>query len=621
MALNRYPAWKNGLIVLIVILGIIYALPNLFGENPALQILGTRGQTIDQALVNQIDTELKDKGYAVKDITHNDKSILIRLLNADEQLPAQEDLKTLLGNNYIVALSLAPAAPQWLQNIGATPLKLGLDLRGGVHFLMEVDIESALRQRLESYQNEIRAALRKENIRYSGIELNRQNQLVIRFKDKLMEQKASDFLKREFDQLSFLPSDVATNAYALVGGFTQTAETEIRDYVMEQSMTTLRNRVNELGVSEASVERQGTQRIIVQLPGILDTARAKEIIGKTATVQFLLVDENADPYAAVRGRIPPSDKVIYDREGEPHVFHSRVILSGNQIIGATSSYDEYNRPEVNIRIGGNTRNFTKTTQENIGKAMGTIYIETRYEPKIINGEEKRVKQTVEEVISIATIQSALGNRFRITGLASPEEARNLALLLRAGALPAPIDIIEERTIGPSLGEENIKKGFLSVLVGLILLLVFMLFYYNAFGIIADIALIVNLVLLLSILSAIGATLTLPGIAGILLTLGMAVDANVLIFERIREELRNKTSPQAAIYAGFEKALSTIVDANLTTFIAAMALFSIGSGPVRGFAITLSIGLITSVFSATMVSRAIVNGFFGNRRLKKLPIGV
>lgn len=621
MALNRYPAWKNGLIVLIVILGIIYALPNLFGENPALQILGTRGQTIDQALVNQIDTELKDKGYAVKDITHNDKSILIRLLNVDEQLPAQEDLKTLLGNNYIVALSLAPAAPQWLQNIGATPLKLGLDLRGGVHFLMEVDIESALRQRLESYQNEIRAALRKENIRYSGIELNRQNQLVIRFKDKLMEQKASDFLKREFDQLSFLPSDVATNAYALVGGFTQTAETEIRDYVMEQSMTTLRNRVNELGVSEASVERQGTQRIIVQLPGILDTARAKEIIGKTATVQFLLVDENADPYAAVRGRIPPSDKVIYDREGEPHVFHSRVILSGNQIIGATSSYDEYNRPEVNIRIGGNTRNFTKTTQENIGKAMGTIYIETRYEPKIINGEEKRVKQTVEEVISIATIQSALGNRFRITGLASPEEARNLALLLRAGALPAPIDIIEERTIGPSLGEENIKKGFLSVLVGLILLLVFMLFYYNAFGIIADIALIVNLVLLLSILSAIGATLTLPGIAGILLTLGMAVDANVLIFERIREELRNKTSPQAAIYAGFEKALSTIVDANLTTFIAAMALFSIGSGPVRGFAITLSIGLITSVFSATMVSRAIVNGFFGNRRLKKLPIGV
>jgi len=622
MVLNRYPLWKNAIIILIIIVGIIYALPNLYGEDPAIQILGERGVLVDDALATRVKQVLDKNNFVYKKFDLSNNTLLIRLQNAESQLQAKDVVKAELGDGYVVALNLAPATPTWLTALGATPIKLGLDLRGGVHFLMEVDIDSAIAKRTESYVMELRSRLRDENLRYSGINLQRQGTIAITARDADTRDKILEFTNKNFPELIFsaMPNETG-DSYTVIGKLSSTELKSANDYVMEQSLTTLRNRVNELGVAEALVQRQGSNRIIVQLPGVQDTARAKEIIGKTATLEFLMVDSDADVGSALNGNIPIGSKLLYDRDQRPWVLKNRVILSGDSIIGATSGMDEFGRAAVFVRVGGNTSLFRQVTQENVGKQMASVYIDTRVDEVDVNGEKRKIKRTKEEIISVATIQSALGSSFQITGVGDVEEARNLALLLRAGALPATIDFVEERTVGPSLGLENIEMGVRSVIVGLILVLVFMAAYYSLFGVFANVALVVNLILLLALLSLIGATLTLPGIAGIVLTLGMAVDGNVLIDERIREELRNGTGPQASIHAGYEKALVTILDANITTLIAGLALFSLGSGPIKGFAVTLSVGLLTSVFSGVMVSRMLANFWYGGRNVKKLAIGM
>jgi len=619
MVLNHYPLWKNILLILAIVCGIIYAAPNLYGDDPALQIQALRGGQINQELILHVEQALDQAKLPYQHVEQQTSGLLVRFAQGDAQLQGQAVLKQALGDDYVVALNLAPATPQWLRALGAHPMKLGLDLRGGVHFLMEVDIDSAINQRLESYLGELRTRLRQEQIRYQDISVSRQDEVVIRLSNKDGVEPAEKFLSENFPDLSFKTDPQSDTT--LKGAFTVSELKNIHDYVMEQSMTTLRNRVNELGVAEAVVQRQGTNRVMVQLPGVQDTARAKDIIGKTATLEFLLVDDSVDPRLVMQGQVPFGSKMVTDRDGRSWLFKKRVILSGDNIVGANSGSDEYGRPDVQVRVGGNSGLFSQITRDNVGKQMGAIFIETHYDDVMIGGEKKRIKRTTEEAISIATIQSALGNRFQITGIGNVEEARNLALLLRAGALPASIDFIEERTVGPSLGMENIEMGVRSVIVGLVMVLVFMAVYYHLFGLFANISLIVNLILLVAVLSIIGATLTLPGIAGIVLTLGMAVDGNVLIDERIREELRNGSTPQASIHAGYERALVTIMDANITTFIAALVLFSIGTGPVKGFAVTLSVGLVTSVFTGVMVSRALVNYWYGGKTVKKLSIGM
>ncbi len=606
MALNQYPLWKNLLISTVVILGVIYALPNLFGEDPAIQISALKGAVNEQALT-QIEKTLQDAK-----IPHHTEStenrVLVRFENADDQLVARDLVAKDLGNDMVVALNLAPSTPQWLRYLGATPMKLGLDLRGGVHFLLEIDIASVEARHLEGYLTDVRTRLRDEKIRYRGISLENQ-QLVIRFDDEASGRLALSLLNLDFPGLELLPHQ-SGQLHTIEGGLSELEMRETLNFAVNQTMTTLTNRVNELGVAEALVQRQGANRIVVELPGVQDTAMAKDILDKMATIEFRLVHEQS-----------AGGEVLYERNGTPVNLQRQVVLTGDSVVGAQSGFDEFGKPAVFIQLGGDARAFSRITGDNIGRPMATIYIESRFVDKIVNDKTIRTVEQTKEVVSVATINSALGNRFQITGLSSNDEARTLALLLRAGALPAPIDIVEERTVGPSLGIDNIKAGIWSTLAGLSLVLLFMLFYYRTFGLIADIALIINLILIIAILSVLGATLTLPGIAAIVLTLGMAVDANVLIFERIKEEIKQGNTPQGSIYAGFEKAFVTIVDAQLTTFIAALALFSLGSGPVKGFAVTLIIGLITSVFTAVMVSRMIVNRCYGKRNVEKLSIGI
>lgn len=617
MTLNQYPLWKNLLILSIVVLGVIYALPNLFGEDPAVQISTLRGN-INAQTVTQIETLLSAANIPYK-IESTDTRVLVRLESPDAQLMARDLIAKDLGKNMIVALNLAPTTPQWLRWMGAGPMKLGLDLRGGVHFLLEIDIPSVEARQLESYLGDVRTRLRDDKLQYRGIDLNAKGQLVIRFDKEEQQRQALSLLNLDFPALQ-LAAHQQGQLYTLEGGLSDLAMRETLNFAVDQTMTTLRNRVNELGVSEALVQRQGANRIVVELPGVQDTALAKEILGKTATIEFHLVNMSQD-VNALSGRVPADSELLYERNGTPVLVKKQTVLTGDSVVGAQSGFDEFNKPAVFIQLGGDARNFSRITGQNIGTPMATVFIESHFIDKEVDGKKVRTVEQAKEVISVATINSALGNRFQITGLSSNDEARTLALLLRAGALPAPIDFVEERTVGPSLGADNIQAGIWSTLAGLVLVLIFMIFYYRTFGVIADIALVINLMLIVAILSVLGATLTLPGIAAIVLTLGMAVDANVLIFERIKEEIKQGNTPQASIYAGFEKAFITIVDAQLTTFIAALALFSLGSGPVKGFAVTLIIGLITSVFTAVMVSRMIVNRFYGQRTVEKLSIGL
>ena len=625
---NRYPLWKNLLIIGTLLVVGFFAMPNIYGEDPAIQILASRGSAIDGKLEDKLHLALQAAGITPKHIQRGVDRLLVRFPDTEVQLRAQDIVRGALGNDYVVALNLAPAAPGWLTDFGALPMYLGLDLRGGVHFLMEVDVNAAVRQAEERYVGELKSMFRKEKLRYrtvmrdaSGIE---SQAIKVSFHDPAPRDRAYKLIRKEFQDFDVRQQDANRDArteFQLILTLTETAIRELKHFALQQNITTLRNRVNELGVAEPLIQQQGENRIVVQLPGVQDTARAKDILGATATLEFRAVYEGDAQAARDSGRVPLGARLYPRRQGGYILLKRQVIITGEHITNAASGIDqESGSPDVSIALDGYGGNIMDAhTKENIGKRMAVVFIENKVETHRVDGENVRKRRTIVEVINAAVIQGRFSNRFHITGLDSTEEARNLALLLRAGALAAPIEIVEERTVGPSLGKENIAMGFRSVVIGFVLVLAFMAIYYRVFGIVADIALTVNLIMIVGILSMLQATLTLPGIAGIVLTTGMAVDANVLIFERIREEIRNGNTPQASIYAGYEKAFSTIADANITTLIAAIVLFSFGTGPIKGFAITLSIGIVTSLFTAILGTRAIINLVYGGRKVANLHV--
>lgn len=621
LPINKYPLWKNLLLIGLVLIGFLYALPNVFGEDPAVQVSPQSAAVIDSKTMATVKQTLTTEHLQYKSITEQNDSLLVRFLDTPTQLKAKDFIKAALGDNYTVALNLAPSTPAWLQAIGAQPMKLGLDLRGGVHFLLAVDVSSLTSGRLKEDIRTIGQALRENDVRYAGISPQGNNGVQIQFRNAADQASANTLLPTRFPELLFTKQTTPTG-YALLAQMTPEGIITIRNYAVDQAMTVLRKRVNELGVAEASVTRQGANQIAVDIPGIQDTARAKQILGGTATLEFHLVDTQHDVQTALQGQVPFGSKVYYTRDNEPVLLLNQILLKGASITGATATIGDDGRPTVNIRAGGSEVNlFHRATAENVGKPMATVFVETKTESKIIDGKVVEIPRKVETVINVATIQSALGNNFQVTGLANAQEAQYFALMLRSGALIAPMSIIEENTVGPTLGSENIHKGFISVLVGFLLVVVFVTFYYRWFGVIANIALGMNVIFIVSILSIIGATLTLAGIAGIVLTVGMAIDANVLIFERIREELRNGMSSQGSIHAGYERAFVTIVDANVTTLIVAIILFALGTGSIQGFAVTLTIGILTSMVTATAGTRAIVNWIYGSKPNKKLSIGI
>ncbi len=621
MVLNRYPWWKNVLVIIVILIGFLYAAPNLYGDIPAVQVSGSNATIpVNETTINTIKNALQNAHVNYKDLQQEERNLLVRFNSTDEQLKAKDIIQSALGDEYLVALNLAPTTPNWLKSLNAMPMKLGLDLRGGVHLLMQVDVDSVIKQRIEGDLNGIAQSLRTERIRYSGIMRQGEGGILLQFRNEDALDNAYSYVNSHFNEFTWTKK-TSGGHLDLQGELSPIAIQQIRQDTLEQEMNTLRNRVNELGVTEAVVQQQGASRVVIDLPGIQDTAQAKNILGKTATLEFHLVDTEHDARNAVGG-LAPADTKLYDYHGQPVLLKNQVILRGSSITSASSGFGEDGRPSVNVRLGGGGESlFTKTTAENIGKPMAVVYVEVKSTPKIVNGKKTIEYQTERRVISVATIQSALGNSFQVNGMSSQEESRMLALLLRAGALAAPVTIIEEREVGPSLGKQNIHKGVTSVEVGFILVVIFMALYYRGMGLIADLALGMNLVLIVALLSLLGATLTLPGIAGIVLTVGMAVDANVLIFERIREELRNGAGIQASIHAGYERALMTIVDANVTTLIVAIVLFSLGSGTVKNFAVTLTIGLFTSMFTAIIGTRAIVNWLYGAKPVKSISIGI
>jgi preprotein translocase subunit SecD len=618
--MNRYPLWKNILIIAVMIAGVIYALPNLFGEYPALQITPTRTAQIDQALENRVKTALTQAKIEPLSIERSEQTLLVRFTETETQLKAHDVIGTALGDDYVVALNLAPATPKWLRAIGAQPMYLGLDLRGGVHFLMEVDMDAVVRQAEERFVSDIRSALRDKKIRYKSISRHPGGGLEVSFREAEVRDQGKAIIEREFRELS-LTEQERGEEFLLKLTIKEQAIRDTRKLALQQNLTTLRNRVNELGVAEPIIQQQGENRIVVELPGVQDTARAKEILGATATLEFRMVDPEHDPQQAMAGKVPVGAKLYRDREGRPVLLKKQIMLTGDHIIDASSGIDSSTgSPAVFVTLDSEgARIFSRATRDNVGRPMGVVFIENKTESQRQGDQIVRVKKTVEEVINVATIREQLGKRFQITGLASTTEARNLALLLRAGALAAPIYIIEEHTVGPSVGQDNIDMGIKSVIIAFVLVLIFMAVYYRVFGMVANLALFMNLVLTVALLSLIQATLTLPGIAGIVLTVGMAVDANVLINERILEELRKGNTIQASIHAGYERAFATIADSNITTVIAAIVLFAFGTGAIKGFAVTLTLGLMTSMFTATMGTRAVINRIYGGRRVAKLSI--
>lgn len=615
--LNRYPLWKNLMVIFLVAIGVLYALPNLYGEDPAVQISGTRGQEADSGVLSEVQTVLKDNHLTTKSVVLENGSILVRFDNTDAQLLAKDKITEKLGTNYSVALNLAPATPKWLSSIGGNPMKWGLDLRGGVRFLMEVDMNSALSKRQEQLQDSLRTELRKEKYQYSAIKSAENFSTIVTLANPDQLSDVQRYLRKQYPTLDIRAISDNTLSLAL----SDAALNEARESAIEQNLSILRKRVTELGVAEAVIQRQGAERIVVELPGVQDTARAKEILGATATLEFRLVNGNANLEAAARGMVTSDSEVKYDRNNRPIVLYKRAVLGGEHITNASSGVDQNtSRPQVSVTLdseGGEI--MSQTTRANIQKPMATLYVEYKDSgKKDENG--KTILQKHEEVINVATIQGRFGSQFQITGIDSPAEAQNLAVLLRSGALIAPIQIVEERTIGPSLGAQNVEQGLQASFWGLMVVVVFMIIYYRKFGIIADIALIANIVLLVGLMSLLpGATLTMPGIAGIVLAVGMSVDANVLIFERIKEEIRNGRPIQQAINEGYNGAFSSIFDANLTTILTAVALYAVGTGPIKGFAITLSLGIAISMFTAITGTRAIVNFLYGGKRIDKLSI--
>jgi len=617
--MNHYPLWKYLLILLIISFGAIYALPNLYAPDPAIQLSGQSGGVIiDEPVMSKVTAALTESGIEYFGEEANGENGLIRLKDREQQLPAKRVIQSALGGEYIVALNLAPTTPEWLANMGASPMKLGLDLSGGVHFLLEVNTEEAVEKRMETMAREVRSAMREEKLRYKSVKLVDKKTIVSIFNSEEDRDTGSSILRKNFREVSRQLSE-ENGLFVIRSELLESSIREIEDYALNQNLTTLRNRVNELGVSEPIVQRQGRNRVVVELPGVQDTAEAKRIIGKTANLEFRL---EAAQGAISREKFEFSDPARLPRDA---YLERSIVITGDHVSDAKAEFDENGMPQVGISLDsdGGAR-MHRASRKNIGRRLGVLFIEykTRMKDGVDeNGEQVQVPERYVEkkIISLATIQSALGVSFRITGLDSPRESSELALLLRAGALAAPMYFVEERTIGPSLGVENVALGIKSVTIGMILVLSFMLIYYKVFGIFANIALSLNLVILVAAMSIMGATLTLPGIAGIVLTVGMAVDANVLIFSRIKEELANGLPPQSAINAGYDRAFVSIIDANLTTLIVAVILYAIGSGPVQGFAVTLSIGILTSMFTAIVGTRALVNLVFGGRNIKKVWI--
>lgn len=617
---NRYPAWKYLLLVLVTVIGIIYALPNLYGDDPAVQISPAKSVTFTADTQTQVNKILGDANLDVKESVYENGAFLIRFNNAEDQLKAKDLLKKSLGRTAVVALNLAPATPNFLSSLGAQPMYLGLDLRGGVHFLMDVDMEAAVSKAYLRYVDEIKGTLRASKVRYVSADLE-EGELSVKFRDIETMQAGLLALNKQFgDELTAVANETTASPMVQLS-LSDKSIADTKKFALQQNITTLRNRINELGVAEPVIQQQGERRIVVQLPGVQDTARAKEILGATATLEFRMVEERGDAERAKKTGYAPHGSQLYQfRDARPILLTRSVIVSGENVINAQSGIDpEQGSSMVNVTLdGAGGRKMLATTKENVGNRMAVVYIENRVETIEVNGEQVRKRITTKDVINAAVIRGQFANRFQITGLDSPQEAQDLALLLRAGALAAPMEIVEERTVGPSLGQDNINQGFMSVIVGFILVLLVMVWRYKSFGMVANMALTLNLVVIVAVLSMLQATLTLPGIAGIVLTVGMAVDANVLIFERIREELRTN-SIQTAIHSGYEKAFVTIADANITTLLAAIVLFGFGTGPIKGFAITLSIGILTSMFTAILGTRAIINLMYGNKRVEKLSI--
>ena len=618
--MNQNPLWKYLLLVVVIAAGCLYALPNVFGQDPALQVTTADGQAPSPAVRERIDELLAAREIAVRGREAGEDRYLLRLASTDAQVRAADELAVALGRDHTVALNLAPATPAWLQALGGQPMYLGLDLRGGVHFLMQVDMAAVIEQTRERYRDEFRRLLREADLRYRDVSLEADG-VYLTFADAATRTQARELLADEYIELDLEPV-ADSDPPRLAARLTDEERREVQDFAVEQNMTTLRNRVNELGVAEPVIQRQGRDRIVVQLPGVQDTARAKDIIGATATLEFRMVDQGNFPYFGDGDDpIPPGTERFPERGGGFVLLERNVIITGEAITDAQSGLDtQTGQPQVNIRLSGSGgRVMNEVTGGRVGDHMAVVFKETEIQARRVDGAIVREQVEVEEVINIARIQEQLGSRFRITGLESSREARNLALLLRAGSLAAPMQIVEERTVGPSLGQENINQGFMAVVLGFVLVVVFMAVYYKVFGLIANLALLANLVLVIAALSLLQATLTLPGIAGIVLTVGMAVDANVLIYERIREELRAGSSTQQAIEGGYGKAFSTIADANVTTLIAAIVLFAFGTGPIKGFAVTLSLGIVSSMFTAILGTRVLVNLIYGGRRGARLAI--
>ncbi len=629
--LNRYPLWKNLLVMVMFMVGLIYTLPNIYPEDPIVQISGASvSGKIDESVLKKAQDALDKSTLKFKSSELSGTSGIFRFENGETQLLAKDLIKTALGDDYVVALNLAPTTPAWLRALGANPMNLGLDLRGGVHFLLEVDMSKVLEPRMTGYIEEIRSGLRKEGVRYRAVKRLESQKISLKFDNEDEQKKANDWIKQTFREGEFVLSKDAiegSDEFYLQMELSKPKLKEIQDYAISQNLTALRNRVNELGVAEAIVQRQGVDRIVVELPGVQDTAEAKRILGRTASLEFRLADDKGDLSAAMNGRVPFRSELFPFKEKRqmPVLVERNVILTGDRVVNATSGFDENGQPQVSITLDGSGGTLmNRATRDNVGRRMAVIFVEHKERTLVRNVEGRLVSDKERYVekyaINVATIQSALGHSFRITGLDNVLEAKELALLLRAGALAAPMYFAEERTIGPSLGKENIKAGFTAALIGFVLVVVFMLVYYRLFGLFANMALLLNVLLIFAVMSFIDATLTLPGIAGIVLTLGMAVDANVLINSRIKEELENNFSPQKAISQGYDRAFITILDSNITTLLVTFILFVIGTGPVKGFAVTLSIGIICSMFTAIVGTRALVNLVYGGRIVESISIG-
>ena len=614
--MNQYPLWKNMMVFVVIILGVWFALPNFYGEDPAVVIAKENGLAFSQLETSDIEEYLQEINSGYTSIRRQEKQILIRYDQVEEQLSGSDSMRAYMGRSATVALTFAPRTPNWISGFGLKPMSLGLDLRGGVHFKFQVDLDAAIEQRLNQYIADINKALIDKRIRRN---IKKQGNVIsIELSDPEDLSPARNLI-REIDPLLVIETVPGNTSPGLRVEMTQDQLKQRRDFAIQQNILTMRNRVNELGVTEPIVQRQGLDRIVVQLPGVQDPTQAERILGATATLEFRMVCENENAFAAeAKGRAPIGCELFVDRVGNPVLLKKKTIVSGNQLIDASQTFSE-GRPAVSIRLDNKgSKSMLETTKRNLNKPMAVLFIQQRQETKEQDGQFVTSSVLDKEVINIATIRGVFSSQFQITGV-SVVEAKDLSILLRAGALAAPIFKVEERTIGPSLGQDNINRGFQAILIGLAMVVLFMIFYYKGFGLIANFGLMINLTLVIALLSLLQASLTLPGIAGIVLTVGMAVDANVLIFERIREEIRIGNSPQASITAGYQKAFGTIADANITTLIAALVLFTFGTGPIKGFAITLTLGIITSMFTAIIASRAIVNFVYGQRTINKLRI--